>query len=530
MKYSFTPIVSIYFIWLFIAPLANAQSLVDKGVREFEELRLQQLKTIQSKSTITSFTTDGCSGGQSFNWQLLSKTIPGFEKEFGEKPPWEDCCVAHDKVYWQGSTVDGYIKRQHADEGLKQCVIDTGTQLAPQLSVKYSVSKEAIHQAFSTTAELMYQAVRLGGQPCSLLPWRWGYGWPNCAFASISNTSLIYSNIEPEEHITFFNTAAWLDQDNLHWNLPIHAWVYEPENSVVRKKLISEALDSIYELKETPENEANFRQRVNLLAADSEQGRNLIIRIAGHDFELPASDNNGHVYTVLKLPVDVVNAFSDNGYLHFIAVTNPEAHQHYEGEIQLVPFTGTSVISDIDDTIKITNVTDHEKLFDNTFYKDFREVSGMPDLYQKLAAQNVTIHFVSSSPWQLYDPLNDFVHRSGFPWATMNLKQIGFLDKSILNLFKKGTETKPKQIEPILQHYPDRRFILVGDNGEQDPEVYGDIARRYPAQIKYILIHNMDNSNAQNNRYMIAFKDVDKRKWQLFSGPNEILIKKLVSK
>jgi len=124
--------------------------------------------------------------------------------------------------------------------------------------------------------------------------------------------------------------------------------------------------------------------------------------------------------------------------------------------------------------------------------------------------------------------LYDFIRRAGFPWATLDLKDVRFRDETLFNLFKKGTETKPGQIESILQHHAERQFILVGDSGEQDPEVYGDIARRYPAQIHRILIRNADNSKAEDLRFKEAFKHIARNKWQLFDHPGQISIDDLL--
>ena len=92
-----------FILFIFLAPLitlsVRAESLVDEGFRELEELRLRQLQTVQNDADIATFTTDGCSGGQSQSWELLAKILPGFERQFGDKPPWETCCVAHDKEY-----------------------------------------------------------------------------------------------------------------------------------------------------------------------------------------------------------------------------------------------------------------------------------------------------------------------------------------------------------------------------------------------------------------------------------------------
>ena len=514
---------------LLMTSLVQAQSWTDEGAREFEELRLRQLQTVQDAGTIAAFSSDGCSGGQSKRWGFLAQALPEFGNRFGNNPPWESCCVAHDKVYWSGSAAEGYTKRKRADEELRQCVIATGTELTPTISSEYALSEQKVQQAFLVAADLMYRAVRLGGQPCSLLPWRWGYGFDNCAFASIGDIPVVASDLKADENITFFKTAAWPDKDNLYWHIPVQAWIYEPQDSVVRSSAIAGLLNAGYDLSVTQQNEANFQQRINLLIADNERGKKLVVRIAGQDIILPESAENGKTFTLLKLPAESVKAFSNQGRLEFIAVLEDSDKREFRGQVKLLPRNGISVISDIDDTIKISNVTDHKRLLDNSLLNDFEAVPGMSALYQRLDEQGVAIHYVSSSPWQLYDPLNEFISSAGFPWATLNLKDFRFRDETLLNLFKKGTETKPAQIEPILQQHAERQFILIGDSGEQDPEVYADIARRYPARIQRILIRNVDNSSPEDSRYQDAFNQIDRDKWQLFDQPGEISIDDLLS-
>ena len=499
-----------------------ADSLLDEGLREFEQLRLRQLQTVQVDGELESFTSDGCSGNLSSNWGLLADGLPGFADEFGDKPPWENCCVAHDKRYWRGGAVDGYSRRLEADQALRQCVVTTGETLAPQLSREHALTQQQVGEAFKIIADLMYRAVRLGGQPCSLLPWRWGYGWPNCAFAALADRSGDYSDIKPDENLVFFDTAAGLDADAKHWLVPIHAWVYEPEDSEVRLGAMAALLEASYALQLTPDSEPYFARRANLLIADNERDKRLLLRVAGRDVELPLSQENGHVYAELKLPLERVNAFAEDGRLHFFALTRAGESRRFEGDVQLLQPTGLGLISDIDDTVKITGVSSRRRLFENTLFRPFRAVDGMAQLYRRLADNGVSLHFVSSSPWQLYAPLREFLQAAGFPRAPMHLKALRFRDESLLDLFRPGTETKPEQIEPILNRFPGRRFILVGDNGEQDPEVYGSIARAYPAQVVKILIRNLDDSEADAARYQAAFRGLSRDLWQLFVSADEL--------
>jgi phosphatidate phosphatase APP1 len=154
----------------------------------------------------------------------------------------------------------------------------------------------------------------------------------------------------------------------------------------------------------------------------------------------------------------------------------------------------------------------------------------MASLYQNWSRRSVSIHFVSSTPWQLYTDLSEFAENSGFPWASFSLKSVRFRDETLFNLFKKGTETKPLQIEPILRAYPNRRFILIGDSGEEDPEVYAGIFKKYPSQIIRVYIRSVNNYIQDQKRMQALYSglmqegSVDSPSWTLFTHPGELAL------
>src|SRR5262249_24774087 len=134
----------------------------------------------------------------------------------------------------------------------------------------------------------------------------------------------------------------------------------------------------------------------------------------------------------------------------------------FAGQISLVSSTGATVISDIDDTIKITNVRDRAATLRNTFLEPFPPVPGMVELYQNWARQgSVNFFYVSASPWQLFLPLRDFIRSNGFPAGAFYLKQVRWKDESLFNLFESPLKYKPQVIEPLMEKFRDRRFILV---------------------------------------------------------------------
>lgn len=345
-----------------------------------------------------------------------------------------------------------------------------------------------------------------------------------CEIAATSATedSAAFSEIAQDEHLVFFHTSGWLDEANQDWHLPVHGWVYEPQDSSVRKALFETILDKKFDLTVDEENEANFSGRLNLLIADNERGKKIVIELAGRVYELPESRENGHFETILRVPVADLSRYVKAGRLPYSAVTRASEAREFTGEIRLVGPVGLSVVSDIDDTVKVSRVTDHKLLLEHTFLLDFAAVPGMAKLLGQWSQQDTSLHFVSSSPWQLYSPLQTFLDESDFPWATFHLKAVRFRDETLFDLFKKGTETKPVLIMEILVRYPGRSFILVGDSGEQDPEVYAKLLRQFPEQIVRVLIRNVTQAAADDARFQKVFDGIERERWTLFDDPGQL--------
>lgn len=132
----------------------------------------------------SAFVSDGCSGGLSATWQQVAGYWPGFAARYQDRPPFEPCCVTHDRAYHAitgaQSAAQSYEARLQADRQLRHCVQQVGAQDAQDLSRRYGVSPEGLQQAFRRLATTMYYAVRFGGGPCSGQPWRWGFGYSVC--------------------------------------------------------------------------------------------------------------------------------------------------------------------------------------------------------------------------------------------------------------------------------------------------------------------------------------------------------------
>ncbi|WP_109312940.1 hypothetical protein [Ruegeria sp. AU67] len=165
--------------------VSAAPAFAQDVMRSFELPAHRALMAERSSAELTPFETDGCSGGLSASWRFVADTFPSFRGLYEAHPPWEYCCVTHDRAYHHAGGAmraeDSYDARLSADDTLRACVKKHGTDHAEEYAERYDMTAEQIRTAHSVTAEAMYAAVRFGGGPCSGLPWRWGFGYPGCS-------------------------------------------------------------------------------------------------------------------------------------------------------------------------------------------------------------------------------------------------------------------------------------------------------------------------------------------------------------
>ena len=166
-------------------------------------------------------------------------------------------------------------------------------------------------------------------------------------------------------------------------------------------------------------------------------------------------------------------------------------------EVRVTEPRGVSVISDIDDTIKHSSVSSGAKeIFRNTFIRDLGDltIDGVQEWYTQMSEKGVQMHYVSNSPWQLYPVLVSFFAKAGLPRGSFHLKQYSGMMQGI---FEPVAERKKGTLDRIMNDFPERRFILVGDSGEADLELYTDIVVSNPGRILGVFIRDVTTSPSQ---------------------------------
>jgi len=173
------------------------------------------------------------------------------------------------------------------------------------------------------------------------------------------------------------------------------------------------------------------------------------------------------------------------------------------------------VISDLDDTVMKTDVLNIISMANNTYLQNARTrlpFEGVAAFYSALRRGTITgaynpIYYVSSSPWNLYDLLVDFFVVRGIPLGPLFLVDLG-LNRDQLIAPSHHTH-KVAAIQMLLDTHPKLPFILIGDSGQKDPEIYYEIVQRNPGRILSIYIRDVTGAKRDTQVQAIVTQVTD---------------------
>jgi len=104
--------------------------------------------------------------------------------------------------------------------------------------------------------------------------------------------------------------------------------------------------------------------------------------------------------------------------------------------------------------------------------------------------------YVSRAPWSIHEVLEAFFRLKEIPEGpVLFLREWGV---SLQNPLPRASEDHKRElVEGMLKRYPDRPFVLIGDSGQHDPEIYADIVRRHPGRIEAVYIRDVDDTESR---------------------------------
>ncbi|MCU7555966.1 DUF2183 domain-containing protein [Alteromonas sp. ASW11-19] len=220
----------------------------------------------------------------------------------------------------------------------------------------------------------------------------------------------------------------------------------------------------------------------------------------GTDERTVTTDADGYFHYHWQNPADdCVQQPWTNLTLHAADPALPKAESHSVAEVSVPPESAEfAVVSDVDDTIMRTGATNffrHTKtvLLNNAHSREL--FPGTCEFYNALhqgasGDAGNPFFYVSSSPWNIYDLIAEFIEINGLPKGPVLLKDFGLRED---RWFKSGHENyKTERIETILKTYPHLKLILIGDSGQHDVYAYLKIAKAHPKRIAAVYIRDLN--------------------------------------
>jgi hypothetical protein len=323
------------------------------------------------------------------------------------------------------------------------------------------------------------------------------------------------------KEVTVYDSYGYRDPaDQNMWLVPMRVWVHDNRDTPFIEDAIENwaigHFEKDLERQLGADEKAQLRSCLANFIADDKSNEPVSFTFAddpnGINFQFKErTTHNGVIAESVRIPDELVRACyarqaGDSRWLEIVAQSGD--HGIGKGRIRFLEPEGLSVVSDIDDTIRITHVPAGKRaVLRNTFLKEFKAAEGMRERYLGFVADadasgDACFHYVSGSPWQLYGSLRRFLfEQEQFPAGTVHMKNLrkNLLDRGAVRdimAFALGgdlatLDQKIRQITNLMIHLPRRKFILVGDSGEKDPEVYRAIRKLFPNQVLEIYIRDV---------------------------------------
>jgi len=236
----------------------------------------------------------------------------------------------------------------------------------------------------------------------------------------------------------------------------------------------------------------NLFRRLREIEANEIKGKNIFATINQESFQTKG-DSEGYFEFDIKTKKAIKSGYKS---IELQIQNNPDIKRVKATIIGAKPLIG--IISDFDDTLIISNVTNKIKLGINTMFKNYQQrkiVPGMVERFNKILAQNPknspnALFVLSGSPQQLFKPINSFLNYYNFPKRVLILKKAHGDNKDPLT---DQFAYKTQKIKRLIKLYPNIKWVMFGDSGEKDLEVYRFIKSKYPNKIKEYYIRNIQS-------------------------------------
>lgn len=240
----------------------------------------------------------------------------------------------------------------------------------------------------------------------------------------------------------------------------------------------------------------NLRGTLQRIETDEVPGAEVALTL-GSRRERAETDGDGFFRFDLREPE--LDGGGSSWHRARIELTRPEGHDASADLEFFVPGDSVEVVvvSDLDDTVVRTGATSRLKMFKTVLFNNPHSrvpFPGIPAFYRALyrgadgRGEN-PIFFISSSPWNFYRLFEEFLESHDIPPGPILLKDFGFGPKKLWKL--PHEEHKLEHVRNLLEIYPDLPFVLVGDSGQKDPEIFRQVVAESPGRIAAVYLRDV---------------------------------------
>ncbi|EYR64136.1 ACP synthase [Actinotalea ferrariae CF5-4] len=157
------------------------------------------------------------------------------------------------------------------------------------------------------------------------------------------------------------------------------------------------------------------------------------------------------------------------------------------------PAAEVGMVSDVDDTVMVTALPRPLLAAWNAFVlheNARRVVPGMAGLYRRWTASrpHAPVFYLSTGAWNIAPALRRFLQRHGYPAGPLLLTDWG---PTNTGWFRSGQAHKDAALRRLREEFPGMRWFLVGDDGQHDPEIYGQFAAEHPESVDAVAIRQL---------------------------------------
>jgi hypothetical protein len=345
-------------------------------------------------------------------------------------------------------------------------------------------------------------------------------------------------------NLIYSGYANWTDQG---WNLRVHGNVYKKPN-ISQSKL--DDLANVFlvgtSIQQLPASQANQARNLTSEIFVVQQGNQNVSFDLVDNYVAPAGLNGGLIAATggaqrLTYPNPTTAEGDFDAFLTLKNTTGPSGGYLLPGNgttaIQalniyatgtnsgnasayLVPTAGLTIVSDIDDTLRITKIYEPKEGLLNSFARPYTPWMNMPEIYANWSRSipDFHFHYLTTTPEQITANYMDFIYAT-YPLGSFDTRPLNFSDVSATLSIRKFL------LEKIFQTYPKRKFVLIADTSNSDVmRDYPAMATEFPGQVQCIFLRNVSGTDSgdQFPYDTSGFKDLNQQMYMFFNVPDDL--------